>query len=105
MSTHPFRPMPKNGHHPVAAVANEIPIIGQPFKVHGGFATVSMTCTCEAKTTLLLIGASPGACPACRRVFVVQSFAFSAQTGQIQVSLGMAMAPESAPDEVVGSVS
>ena len=78
MSVRPFRPF-----DPKPAV----PILGQAFTVQSGFPTTLVTCGCEAKTPVLLVGTSPGSCPACRRVFVVQDFSFTGQTGQVQVSL------------------
>lgn len=78
--TIPFRP---------PAPKNDIPIIGQPFKVKGGFPTVLLQCTCDAKEPVMLIGGQPGACAACGRMFVVASFAFDRQSGQIQVNVGL----------------
>lgn len=77
MTIHDFKP-PAN-----------IPIIGQPFTVKNGFATVVIQCGCEAKEPVLLIGGNPGTCKACRRSFVCTGATFNAQSGQMQVQVGL----------------
>ena len=84
----PFRLKP-----PVIAV----PIVGQPFTVNSGFPTALITCGCEAKTPVLLVGVAPGVCPMCRRVFVVQGFSFNGETGQVQVSLRLGQLADAPP--------
>lgn len=76
---------------------NNVPIVGQPFTVLSGAATALIVCSCEAKTPILLVGMAPGACPACRRVFVVQDFSFNGQTGAVSVSLKLGKLADAPP--------
>lgn len=100
-----------NGAHgaaPAKIQHDGIPIVGQPFQVKGGFPTVSIQCTCPGKDAVLLIANAPGICPSCKRGFVVTSFTFTGQTGQIQVNIGLLrMQEQSTPTEETpaGSVS
>ena len=77
---------------------NGVPIIGQPFTVKGGFPTTLLQCQCEAHEPVMLIGGSPGQCSACHRTFVCASFSFNAQTGQIQVQVGLVNQPAPEPE-------
>jgi hypothetical protein len=77
----PFRPFQKP--------AGDIPIIGQPFKVKGGFCTVMVQCTCQAAEPVLLLGGSPAKCTACGRTFITHTFGFDLQTGQINVNIAL----------------
>lgn len=83
---------------------NDVPIIGQPFKVKGGFPTTLIQCMCEAHEPVMLVGGAPGQCAACHRTFVCAAFSFNAQTGQIQVQVGLVNQPEPLP-EPVGATS
>lgn len=90
-----------NGKPPIPFVpqGSNIPIVGQPFAVKGGFPTVSLQCMCAAREPVLLISNTPGHCPACGRAFVVAAFAFNGQTGQIQVQVGLMQSqPQPVPE-------
>jgi hypothetical protein len=93
-NSYPFRPFRKA---PAPPSDEGVPIIGQPFKVKGGFATVMLQCTCEAAEPVLLLGGSPGKCTACGRMFVTHTFKFDMQTGQINVNV--ALVQERKPDD------
>ncbi len=85
-------PPPNNGQHrapsrPTAIPSDGIPIIGQPFQVKGGFPTVQIQCSCDAREPILLIGNGHSQCPHCHRAFTIATFQFVAQTGQIQVAI------------------
>ena len=86
MTIRPFRPL-----------AGDVPIVGRPFTVNSGFPTALITCGCDAKTPVLLVGVVPSVCPACRRVFVVQKFAFDGETGSVQVSLRLGQMADAPP--------
>jgi len=79
-----------NNGKPLPFPTANVPIIGQPFTLKGGFSTTLVQCECEAKVPVLVIGAGPGVCAACRRTFVVLKFAFDGQTGQIQANVALA---------------
>ncbi len=70
------------------AKPSAIPIIGQPFVLKGGFATIFGQCGCEGKGLVVLVGMTPNACPECKRAFIVQSLAIDA-AGQLQVQVGV----------------
>lgn len=101
MSNHPFKSFKGNGHGNGATPAkiqhDGIPIIGQPFQVKGGFPTVSLQCGCAGRDAVLLVGSSPAQCASCKRAFVIASFAFNAQTGQIQVNIGLVQQQQEQP--------
>jgi hypothetical protein len=78
-----------NGRTPIPFRHDDVPIVGQPFKVCGGFATVSLQCACASKEPILLIGNTPARCPACQRGFLIVGFTFDGQTGQLHVNLGL----------------
>lgn len=82
----------------------DVPIIGQPFTVRSGFPTTLLQCNCEAREPVMLVGAAPGQCRACRRTFVCAGFTFNGQTGQIQVQVGLLNQPDPIP-EPVGATS
>ncbi len=84
---------PDNGHKPPIPFpnANQIPIVGQPFTHQGGFWTEMLTCGCEARTPLLLVGGGVAECPACHRKVTVTSVDWNGQTGHCQVGLGLVM--------------
>lgn len=71
-----------------------IPIVGQPCKVHGWFPTVLLSCSCEAKTPLMIVGLGAVAqCEACKRGFSISGLLHDAATGAGSVSVGLAMPP------------
>lgn len=95
VSTHPFKPFKANG---------DVPIIGQPFTILSGSPTALIRCGCEAKSPILLTATQPGVCVACKKVFVIQDFAYTGSTGQVQVSLRLGHMAD-APPEPVGATS
>lgn len=69
-----------------------IPIVGQTFTLKGGFSTVFGQCGCEGKGYVALVGQAPNACPECKRVFVVKSFAMTPE-GQVMAEIAVMQAP------------
>lgn len=73
---------------PLKFPTNTIPIIGQPFALKGWVPTVMITCNCEAKEPVLIVGVmQPAQCPACKRGFVVGAIQYNGQTGQNEVGI------------------
>ncbi len=68
---------------------HNVPIIGQPFTFKAWFPTVSITCGCEAKESVLIVGQAIAACAACGRGYKVQQIQFDAATGQMNIALGL----------------
>lgn len=93
-----FRGFKPNGSgKPTTIQADGIPIIGQAFQMKGGFPTASIQCGCPGRDAVLLVGATPGQCQSCKRVFVMQTFQFDGRTGQISANIALAQAqPEPA---------
>lgn len=95
-----MKPMNGNGGKAAEIKTDGIPIIGQPCQIKGGFPTVSVQCNCAGRDAVLLVGSTPGACASCKRTFIIAGFAFNAQSGQIQVNIGLVQAqpqPEPIP--------
>lgn len=66
----------------------DLPIVGQPCKVHGWFPTVMLTCNCEAKTPLLIAGLGVVAqCDSCRRGFAIGTITHDQETGAGSVNI------------------
>lgn len=63
--------MSNNGKGPIPfAVKEGIPIVGQPLTVVTWFPTVSVTCNCDAKQPVLIVGfGNLSVCPMCGRGF------------------------------------
>lgn len=78
----------------------EIPIIGQPCSMNGGFVTLSITCNCEAKQSLLIVGfGTLTTCQACGRTFRMLAYAHDLRTGEppkIHLDIVMAAGPSGA---------
>lgn len=49
-------------------------IVGKPFAVKAAYATVVLQCQCVAKEPVILFDQSPGQCPACKRMYVIEKF-------------------------------
>ncbi len=76
---------------------SEVPIVGQPFVVKGGYATTLVQCTCGAREPVLLVGQAPNFCPACDLGFRVSLFSIDEQ-GQLKVGIRLVRrAPEEPP--------
>lgn len=61
-----------------------VPVVGQPFTVHSVIPYVCLTCNCEAKTVVVLVGLQAQAvCDACRRVFSLVTISHDPNTGQM----------------------
>jgi hypothetical protein len=87
-----------DSNSPFVTTRETIPIIGEPFKLHGGHPVVLISCGCEAKSPLLLQGVAPNICPACRRGFQIQSFTFNPNAPQaVQVNIGVGVATSTTP--------
>lgn len=107
--------MPGNGNGPIgiapgSGIGPSVPIIGQPFSIHGWFVTVVLQCKCGQREPVLVAGkiGAQGQCPACQRVFIIQAVA-SRPNGQLEFSIAMAVPKsrggvemEPAPDDPEG---
>lgn len=106
MSNHPFKSFTGNGHGngatPSKIQHDGIPIIGQPFQIKGGFPTASLQCGCAGRDAVLLVGSSPGQCASCKRAFVIAKFVYDAQTGRIDVNIGLVQQQEQPTPEPAG---
>lgn len=69
-----------------------IPIIGQPFELKNWFLTTLLQCNCEAKAPVLLVGAigAKAACPACKKIFVLQGFS-GEPPAKLTINIGLAL--------------
>lgn len=73
---------PKNNNVTDIAQAR-VPIIGQPITPHGWFPTVMITCNCEAKHPLMLVGFNTTVrCPHCGRGVTLFGVTQDVRTGQ-----------------------
>jgi hypothetical protein len=46
----------------------------------------------------MIVGVTPSVCQACRRVFVLQNFSFTGETGAVSVSLRLGKMADAPPD-------
>ena len=68
-----------------------VPIVGQPYTLLGGFLTAMIVCHCGgARVEVLISGHVPGVCPSCGRQYVIQRGEVNNETGQIGCVIGMA---------------
>lgn len=72
----------------LAFSSRDVPIVGQPGVLKGGWATVLWQCNCETKEPMLLQANLPAFCPSCKRGYAIIAFALNAQ-GQIQAEIGI----------------
>lgn len=64
-------------------VPTNVPILGQPCSIGSWFPTLSLTCNCETKPALLVVGFhNVTVCPACGRGFELYGVRHDARTGQ-----------------------
>lgn len=71
------------------STTTQVPILGSPFSFVQWHPTVLITCGCEAKTPILLVGRSVGPCAACGRAFAVKQLTYDGLTGQSNVEIGI----------------
>jgi hypothetical protein len=68
---------------PIPVNMNDLPIVGQVLKVHGGFMTATMTCQCKPGNPPLLLRGVDNLvpCRACGRVFAITKVTYDASKG------------------------
>lgn len=83
---------------PFPGAPNDIPIVGQPYKLKGVMPQALLQCSCDAKEPVLLIGmGAQGQCPSCRRAFVL-SEVHGVAGGQVSASIAVGVPKPGAED-------
>jgi hypothetical protein len=68
---------------------SSVPVIGAPFVYQSWFPTVLVTCGCERKTPLLMVGRSIAICHVCGRRLAVKSIRYDGVSGNVDVEIGL----------------
>lgn len=72
----------------------DVPIIGQSISVSTWFPTVQMTCLCEKRTAILIVGESAAVCPSCQRAYIIGAVDYE-RGKPPRISIGLARKPAS----------